>query len=1121
MGAIANEVFLGTATAYLALKDQGFFDGVNQAQSALQNFSGSVDTGMSSMEKFSLSTGKIGMSLTRNVTTPVVAAGKSIIDAFRSTEDAFIGVQKTLDTTAMVKSFKLLNDSEAELTKGYDILKKAIWDMTQETGSSYETIASVMEMAGQLNVGLGENGQGIIDFTKNIIMLNDTTDLMGADAAKILAQLTHLLGTSEKEFGKLGATIVDLGNNTATTEADIVSMSQRLAGAGSTIGLTEPEILALAATLTSVGISAEMGGSAFSKAMKKMQVAAETGYEPIIQLQEKTGMSLRELELLSENDSKSFTDLAQSLGMTKTELKNMIKSGVQLQNFADIAGMSAEEFATTWKSKPIDAIERFIVGLSNTEDQGKSTIQMLQDMGFTEVRLSDVLSRMALTQDDFTENLTRANKAWNDGNALEAEAEKRYAGLNAQLSQLNEEWKLFRVELAEFVIPILKEMMGVAREVIGFLRELPDPIKKAFVEIAARAALIGPVLLGLSRITEVIINMKTLFGPVFSAISSLGKPIISAIKNIPSLITGIIGTVKGIATAIAPAFQAIAGVASIIAGPFILIKNFIDQMINGANAADSAWQILGGTIAGIGLALLGIIEWPAVLVAAAVGAAAAIVSAIIGSWDQIKEGWDTFKEGFITSIKEQWDKFWQGFKDIPKKVIEHIVDPIKKALEDGFQLEDLLSIGKALIDGLFEGIKFAITHFNVLFWLWDFVVKPIVDGVKELLGIHSPSTVFMEIGQNIVEGLFEGIKGLWEKIVTFFQEAFNNLIEWFKGLFGTITSTIASAWDSVVSGLKTIYDNAKNWFNDVKEKVKRWFDDVKENVTNKLKEIWEGMSGWFKEVWDGISGWFREVFEGIANFFSDLVGKISGWFSDIGSAIRDAFEGIKGIIEGVINFVSNAFNSFLEFIKGIFETVIGFISGAIENLKTILENVGNAISGFFENLINGIKQIWETVTSFIGQVFENIFKFVKEKIESLWKWISELPGKFMEIGGNIVKNILDGMKKAWENVTNWFQEKIEWIKNSFQGVKDFFGGIGDAISSILPGHANGLDYVPYDNYVARLHKGERVLTKEENEEYTRGSNNTGGDVFNFYNTQPDPYEYARQMKRAKKELLYT
>lgn len=69
-------------------------------------------------------------------------------------------------------------------------------------------------------------------------------------------------------------------------------------------------------------------------------------------------------------------------------------------------------------------------------------------------------------------------------------------------------------------------------------------------------------------------------------------------------------------------------------------------------------------------------------------------------------------------------------------------------------------------------------------------------------------------------------------------------------------------------------------------------------------------------------------------------------------------------------------------------------------------------------------------------------------------------------------------------------------------------------------HANGLDYVPYNGYVAELHEGERVLTKQQNREYNKGGTGKGGDTFNFYNTRPTPYEYARQMKKAKRDLEF-
>ena len=120
---------------------------------------------------------------------------------------------------------------------------------------------------------------------------------------------------SQKNFDRLGSTIVSLGNNSATTEADIVAMAMRLAGAGHQVKMTEAQILGLAASLSSVGIEAEAGGSAFSKVMINMQLAVETG-----------------------NDS--------------------------LKDFASVAGMTTSEFSKAFEEDAAGALTTFIKGLS-------------------------------------------------------------------------------------------------------------------------------------------------------------------------------------------------------------------------------------------------------------------------------------------------------------------------------------------------------------------------------------------------------------------------------------------------------------------------------------------------------------------------------------------------------------------------------------------------------------------------------------------------------------------------------------------------------------------------------------------------------------------------------------
>lgn len=102
-------------------------------------------------------------------------------------------------------------------------------------------------------------------------------------------------------------------------------------------------------------------------------------------------------------------------------------------------------------------------------------------------------------------------------------------------------------------------------------------------------------------------------------------------------------------------------------------------------------------------------------------------------------------------------------------------------------------------------------------------------------------------------------------------------------------------------------------------------------------------------------------------------------------------------------------------------------------------------------------------------------------------------------------------------------------RSAWQKLKDIFSKpITQKINvkksgSVDGSHANGLSYVPYNGYIAELHRGERVLTAKENKAYNAGRSvgtQSTGDTFNFYNTQPTPYEYARQMKKAKRDLLY-
>ncbi|MGG6495036.1 UNVERIFIED_CONTAM: phage tail tape measure protein, partial [Bacteroidetes bacterium 56_B9] len=109
----------------------------------------------------------------------------------------------------------------------------------------------------------------------------ESTNLTAEDAATAIAKIANITGMSAEQYQRFGSSVVALGNNFATTESDILRMANRLASAGTIAGLTNQEILGLATAMSSVGIEAEMGGSAMSQTLAAIEKAVATGSDKL------------------------------------------------------------------------------------------------------------------------------------------------------------------------------------------------------------------------------------------------------------------------------------------------------------------------------------------------------------------------------------------------------------------------------------------------------------------------------------------------------------------------------------------------------------------------------------------------------------------------------------------------------------------------------------------------------------------------------------------------------------------------------------------------------------------------------------------------------------------------
>ena len=491
-----------------------------------------------------------------------VASAKFAIDF----ENNFANVKKTVDGTP------------EQLEK----IRQEIIDMTTVGINGHsaipETTAELTELAaagGQLGI----KTENISKFTETMAMLGTATNLYGEEGAATLAKFANVTKMDQENFDRLGSSIVDLGNNFATTESDIANMSMRLAGAGTQIGLSQADILGIATALSSVGIEAEMGGSAFSKAMIAMQMATTNGYTQVNDVMNKTGMSLRDLQLLSANNSKDFKSLADGLGYTSTELNSMISSGVQLENFAKITGKTTEEFKNLFDSSPAEAIDAFIKGLQNADGAGENAISMLQDMGFTEVRLRDSLLRLANSEAGITEAVTRSNTAWNENIALQNEFNAKNETTASQMQIAKQNIIEAARSIGETMLPSIKDASTTVADFAKGLSQMSDEQKRTVVNTGATVIALG----ALSKVGVGVIKGAGDFVEGLGVISDK-LPIIADATSAIKVSTAGLGSSF---SALAPIFGAVLAPAAVVAGYKVVADHVTEAIENNAKLGQS------------------------------------------------------------------------------------------------------------------------------------------------------------------------------------------------------------------------------------------------------------------------------------------------------------------------------------------------------------------------------------------------------------------------------------------------------------------------------------------------------------------------------------------------------
>lgn len=947
----------------------------------------------------------------------IADAMKACVSASIEFESAITGVYKTVDGTP------------EQLSAIADGIKK----MSTEIPATTTEIAAVAEAAGQLGIAADD----VLSFSRVMLDLGESTNLTADEAATALAKFANITGTAADDYERLGSVIVGLGNNFATTEAEITEMATRLASAGTLAGLTESQIMALATAMSSVGIEAEAGGTAMTQTLTAIEKAVADG-------------------------------------------------GQKLEEFARIAGMSASGFANTWESDAITAVQAFIAGLGGLGEQGESATLVLDELGLSGVRQSNMLKSLALASETLTDAVATANRAWEENTALVEEASKRYDTTEAKMAMLENSFTNVKAAIGDSLSPALGELAEAGANGFSWAAEFisnnPWLVQAITGVITALGILVGGAmgLLALQTVISTLTPLIAAFNAVLAANPVLA--VAAAVAGLTVAIGSFVASAKSAAdetdelnateveleAAAKSADEALKGLSGSAEETADVMANLSERSKELSNASAELSESQDNLSAALdeqqekgSLSLntiLGLIDAgyaAALAIDAETGAVAlnkdayiAIAQSKIEAQIQTLEAERASIAAAIAMREEAMAATDASVGYLEKARAARAA----KAAEENLDLKNQLTSYDAQIAAL-KASKNALSSYT------------------GAVATHArtTSTASKQVKTQAEQDLatYKDIKATLD-----YQKAMGELEE--KAYYQRLTELRDEYLtdDDNLDEYRKVNEQIHKYDMELVEEQEKLWDEQSEAMLKEWEENLRGLAGEYDAQMQDIQGKIGDV----KKQQEEMRSKLSG-YGDLFTIEDDQMfiESIQGQIDA-LNTYEDTLNRLKE--RGVSDGLLNEVLGMDIDDATAY---GEKLLGLSDDQWSEYNALWEEKQQ---RAIEIAAQFYQDELDTLQTEYDEK-----------LEEALDALKDtAFESGQDTAQGLINGLSDKEDELYRKARSIADEVSSILSSawgsrgdidgsHAGGLTYVPYDGYVAELHEGERVLTAEEAKAY--------------------------------------
>lgn len=1004
----------------------------------------------------------IGKKWTLGVTAPIMAGMALVTKAAMGWEDDFASVSRVVAGSA----------------EQLERLDKDLRKMSETIPLSHKELAGIAETVGQLGV----QTDSVADFTRVAAMMGAMTKVSAEDVASGFAQIDNIMGTSQKSFDRYASTLLALSDDLVTTEQKTLDFTLKIAGAGRIAGLAASQVLSISAAFSSVGVTAEAGGTAVSKVLMGMTEAVATGNK-------------------------------------------------DLRVFAATAGMTAQEFSQMWRDDAGEAFTRFVEGLGRA---GDDTFAILRAAGFTDQRLLRGFVSLSQSGDLLRKSMTLGNEAWAENIYLAAKAEERFKTGAARLKMLGNRFKNAAITLGEGFIPLTTILIDKLQKLGDGLKRmaerfsaLPAPVRTAVGNMLLFVAAIGPAVTLLGLLNRTIAGAlgvtATLVAFVGNAVfafdswkggaATLGEALTYLAGGKIKLIILAVTALAVVTVLLAANWEKVAAVAKRVWGGISAIVMYSASLIVRAVGwimTAVSWLVPG--LSGAAQAVIGLADQLRGAAGQALQQSAKTTAEVAEGAEKIAEtgesaakaqgsladglkaaakaageGLQSFDEVHLLQTEMGADIPIADFGDfgIPQiptvgDAFGGITDTLGKTGENLASMwENATSrIGtawqslKTWAYGTFPGLEKVVGKFGELAtWVrdnWD-KVKPVLEGVAGVLLLAG--TAWLALNSPVAA--FLALAGLVALAATWVIDNWESIGPWFEGLWNGIKDVAGSAWSNIVQTATTIW--------------------------NGLKAFWDQWGGQITDIFRQLSEAASEIWSGIVETAQYLWGSLQAFWQKWGSEIVATVETLWG---AVVSVISGA----IETVISIWNTMAGIAVFIWDRLKAFWSVWGETITAMFGGLWRGLSIIVETAINLIKDIILFVLAVIRGDWGAAWGYICDAANTVWEFLVKSWQNLRQTASDIWKGIVNVIIKAVNWM---IRGLNKIQVNIPDWLKYVpgltglagkkfgfniaeIPLLRTGTNYVPQD-MLAYLHRGEAVVPREYNPAVASGVGRDGAD----------------------------